>query len=115
VVKMFARIYAQCGSERESVSINQELMQALSDYGAVAVEQPVVYWKISEYYGFRFRFAVTTDEAFEGLMSLASGAWFQINSSRERSAVWNYTDNIQFLIPEVRWAELQLFDEAPSV
>lgn len=102
----FLRIYADCQDHEEASRLARALEVALSVYEPVATAAPARYWKLPELFGFTYCLSSPVRDIWSDLLSEPDD-WLQTVDGHDRSAVWNRRKDRRFLIPEVRWAELQ--------
>jgi len=112
-VPLFLRIFADCDSAEFAHGVADRLRLALSAFSPQDASQPQQYWKIHELFEFTFCLSPATEQSFQALISIAAGGWSHEGSDLDRSSIWNRKLDHVFLVPEVRWAEAQLYDAAP--
>jgi hypothetical protein len=109
-MQLFIRIFANCEDDSTAQRIEGNLLQELSRFDPVARAAPRRYWKIQELYEFTFDLSPATRECFVSITDKTSGGWSHNEGSEEFSSVWNRVQDHAFLIPEVRWANLELHE-----
>jgi hypothetical protein len=77
--------------------------------GAFALPEP--YWKIPHLYEFSFVLSPPNEISFQSVIAGSPDGWSHSGSGNQLSSVWNRRQNQIFLIPEVSWAEIQLFEQ----
>jgi len=106
--EIFIRIYAECDTADEAINLQNQIAAALNQYKPSFLGKPYKYWKIPEYFGFEITIPTTADEIFQSIIALANENWTHGEDQVNRSSVWNWHDNCHFLIPQARWAEVQI-------
>lgn len=81
----------------------------MSQFGPQEESAPQRYWKMPELFEFSFTLSPPTEASFEALVSCPVGGWSHSTAVGERWAIWNRQQGQFFLVPEVSWAEVQLF------
>lgn len=107
------RLYAECVSEAEARALLAGLLGALAAYRPRAAAAPARYWKIPEWFGFEVDLEDASQASFDAVVALAAGGWHHGGDAHDRSSVWNHSEGSAFLVPQVRWAEVQLSGAAP--
>ena len=102
------RIFAECESATVAGAAADRMLSALNGIGLAASAPPKPYWKIPEYYEFTFSARPSNEQAFRSVVALCAGGWVHHGDAREFSSVWNKADEMHFLDPLVKWAEVQL-------
>jgi len=110
---LFLRAYADCGSSEAARDLAARLGLALSHLSPQASLEPRRYWKLPHLYEFAFHLSPATEAAFQSLVSASSGGWSHSNLGADLSSVWSRRQDHVFLVPEVSWAEVQLYETAP--
>ena len=101
-------LYAECASPDAAQAIAQNLLSALQDYGPQLTATPSPYWKIPTLYGFELALHPASEAAFHALIAAPPLGWTHGGDDCDRSSVWNYVEGgAYFLVPAVRWAEVQ--------
>ncbi|MEH8018217.1 hypothetical protein MN202_13330 [Rheinheimera muenzenbergensis] len=70
------------------------------------------YWKIPELYEFTFHLVPARIDLFNEIIDVSSDGWVHRGNGSERSSVWNVADGEILFVPEVQWAELQLYKKS---
>jgi hypothetical protein len=73
---------------------------------------PYQFWKMPELFEFVLDLFPARVDTLRDVMPQAPQGWVVLSKYQDRSAVWNQSSGMVFLIPEVRWAELNLADPA---
>ncbi len=105
--QLFVRLYAVCADASETTSAKEALLQALADFEPSLRNPPYRYYKIPGYVGFDIDLATATVKAYDALQARSAAGWYLIEDVYYSSAVWNWTEGLVFLHPNVRWAEIQ--------
>jgi hypothetical protein len=111
-VKLFLRTFANCEDQGAAQEIGSRIALALSRFSPEASVQPKRYWKLPHLFEFTFQLTPATEASFQEIASASSGGWEHSHSGNELSSVWNRKHDLAFLVPEVSWAEIQLYEEA---
>jgi hypothetical protein len=111
-VKLFLRTFADCENQDTAQAIAARIVLALSHFSPEAGAKPKRYWKLPHLFEFTFELVPATETSFQEVISASSGGWEHSRSGREFSSVWNRKHDHTFLVPEVCWAELQLYEAA---
>jgi hypothetical protein len=106
--ELFLRVYANCSSDVEARDISRRIVASTARLGCVECSEPKRYWKVSDLYELTFFFEPASGAGFDELTERCAGGWTHSNDGSERSSVWNRIEDHTFLVPEVKWAELQL-------
>ena len=112
-MNLFLRLYANCDDASEAERLAGNIASVLSAWETSSATQPRRYWKMPELYEFAIDLYPATVESFQAVRALVAGNWHDVEQACERSSVWNRGADLSFLIPEVSWAELQLYESAP--
>lgn len=107
-MQLFLRLYADCGSKDEALSISRRIGEAISFLSPEAFAVPKQYWKIETQYEFTFTLSPATNDSFQRLVALCPSGWWLSESGVERTGVWKRSENNFFLAPEVSWADAEL-------
>jgi hypothetical protein len=102
------RIFVECKSAAVAGDIADRMLSALNGLGLAASAPPKPYWKTPEYFEFTFSAKPSNEQAFRSVVALCAGGWMHYSDIHEFSSVWNKADEINFLDPLVKWAEVQL-------
>jgi hypothetical protein len=110
-ITFFLQLYAEVASAAEAEQLSQKIMPQIEAYALVETQEVSQYWKIPEYYGINFSLHPGNEPnaAFDGLVSLSAKGWSFYGDSQHRDAVWNFEEDIVFLSPAVKWANLALW------
>ena len=111
-MKLFLRTFADCENQEAAQAIVARIVLALSHFSPEACAKPKRYWKLPHLYKITFELAPATETSFQEVISASSGGWAHSRSGSELSSVWNRKHDHTFLVPEVSWAELQLYEAA---
>jgi hypothetical protein len=111
-VKLYLRNFAHCESQEAAQAIVVRVVLALSHFSPKAAAKPKRYWKIPHLFELTFELMPATETSFQDVISASSGGWEHSRSGSELSSVWNRKHDHIFLVPEVSWAELQLYEAA---
>ena len=106
-------MYANCDDASDADRLAGQIALALSAWETSSTTQPRRYWKMPELYEFAVDLFPATVETFDAVHALATGKWHDVEQVSERSSVWNRDADHSFLIPEVSWAHLELYESAP--
>ena len=108
-MKLFLRLFANCGGPEEAAAIDARLCQALSAWHPSSASLARPYWKNEAQFEFTFNLQPASAASFLSITSLTKEGWapHRVNEP-ERSAVWNNVPGSSFLAPEVGWANLEL-------
>lgn len=107
--EIFIRIYATYSQPEAAQAIATCLLLALKEYGPKIIKPPYQYWKMPELYGFDIQLHQASEEIFHQLVASPERQWTHMGDEYDRSSVWNPGKNGDyFLIPQARWAEIQL-------
>jgi hypothetical protein len=110
-VQLFVRPYANCSNVSGARTLAQRLELALSRFAPRQHTLPKPYWKVKAQFEFTYLLSPPTEIVFHEVTSSTSSGWHHsAPSGGELSSVWNRTGDCLFLVPEVSWAELQLFE-----
>jgi hypothetical protein len=109
-MELFVRLLANCESADLAAVISQRIKIVLSRFGGEEASLPKRYWKLPHLYEFTYSLRPATRAAFEEVLSCSSGGWHHAKGETEFSSVWNRAQDHVFLIPEVSWAEVQLYE-----
>ena len=112
-MELFLRLFADCESAAVASGIAARLHTALLQLNPEAFSPPKPYWKLPHLFEFAFTFSPPTEAQFHLLVSSPPGGWSHSASGAERSSVWNRASDQIFLLPEVSWANVELFETAP--
>ena len=111
-MKLFLRTFADCENQDAAQAISARLRLALSSFSPEAATVPKPYWKIAHQFEFTFVLSPANEASFQAIVSASSGGWNHVEVGRELSSVWNRKNDHAFLVPEVSWAEVQLYEPA---
>lgn len=111
-MKLFLRTFANCESQKDAQAIAARINLALSPFSPRLSVKPKRYWKIPSHFEFTFALTPATEVSFRAITSASSGGWEHTRSGSELSSVWNRRSDHVFLVPEVSWAEIQLYETA---
>ena len=106
------RLYANCESAELGTAMASRLALSLSRFSPVQASVPKPYWKVPGLFEFTYWLSPASAASFREVVSYSSGAWEHSSAGGELSSVWNRTTDHVFLIPEVTWADLQLYEVA---
>jgi len=112
-MRLFLRVFANCENAEVAVGIAERLALALSGLSPQQRSSPRAYWKLPHLFEFTYNLFPAAEASFHEVVSLSSGEWHHSSCATERSSVWNRSCDRVFLISEVSWAELQLFEARP--
>lgn len=108
---LFLRTYVDCEDSGEANSLQSRVLNSLSSFSPKLFGAPQQYWKIPEMFEFAFTLSPANVKSFEGVISLCDAGWMHMGTGDDLSSVWNRNSDDAFLIPEVAWAELALFEQ----
>jgi hypothetical protein len=108
-MKLFLRVFADCWGEEYSINLSNRLQFGLSKFSPSLAKPPKPYWKMREKFEFTYLLSPANVANFNQIIQLSSSGWNHIESGEELSSVWNRRNDNIFLLPEVSWAEIQLF------
>jgi hypothetical protein len=111
-MNLFLRTFADCENQQVAQTIAARIESALSQFSPQAVAEPRRYWKLPHLFEFTFVLTPATAASFREVVSASSGGWVHSQAGGELSSVWNRGRDHAFLVPEVSWAEVQLYEEA---
>lgn len=109
------RIYAEVADQKQALHLADELRPTLLKYGLIQNEWAKPYWKIQSYYELFFDVVPNRDvaEVFEDLMnSFAQGWTVHRFNTGGNWAIWNHSASSRFLLPAIRWANLECYQAA---
>lgn len=112
-MNLFLRLYANCTDVSDAERLAEQIALALSAWETSPGTQPRRYWKMPELYEFAVDLFPATVGTFWAVHGLATGNWHDVEQASERSSVWNRAADHRFLIPEVSWAHLELYESLP--
>ncbi|MDR6984906.1 hypothetical protein J2X32_003561 [Rheinheimera pacifica] len=112
-MELFLRVFTSCSDDSVSLYLLKRLCNALSECADAIPSNPNRYWKIPEMYEFTFRLMPANMNVFKKIINFSPNGWVHMGSNSDCSSVWNVADGSSFLVPEVQWAELQLYETAP--
>ena len=112
-MKLLLRVFADCESAAVAHDIGSQLGFSLSRFSPEAQIKPRPYWKLPHLFEFAFSLTPATEVSFQAIIAASSGGWSHSGSAGELSSVWNRRQDHVLLVPEVSWAEIQLYEEAP--
>jgi hypothetical protein len=104
--RAFLRIYADCRDDQEAAALAGSIGTALVLYDPIEASTPRPYWKMPELFEFTYRLSSPTRDILSELVLRHQAGWTMISEGIEYSAVWNRRQELIFLEPSVRWAEL---------
>jgi hypothetical protein len=110
-LKLFLRTYTNCENNEFSYDISARLVLALSHLSPEAAITPKPYWKMPDLYEFSFVLSPPNEVSFQSVIAGSPDGWSHYVSGNQLSSVWNRKQDQIFLIPEVSWAEIQLFKQ----
>ena len=111
-MKLILRTFADCEDQDAAQKTGSRIALALSRFSPEAAAQPKRYWKLPHLFEFTFELTPATEASFLEIASASSGGWEHSHSGSELSSVWNREHDLSFLVPEVSWAEIQLYEKA---
>jgi len=111
-VKLFLRTFADCESQEAAHAISARILLALSAFSPQQAREPQPYWKLPHLFEFTFLLEPATESSLEEVVAMSSGSWEHSRTESELSSVWNRRNDHAFLVPEVSWAEIQLYEAA---
>ena len=107
---LLVRLLANCESVEVAIAVSRRVASILARFGGEEASPPKQYWKMPELYELTYELCPATSAAFEEILSYSRGGWHHLPGESERSSVWNRTGDFVFLVPEVCWAEVQLYE-----
>jgi len=111
-MNLFLRTFADCESQQFAQVIAARIELALSHLAPQAIAEPKRYWKLPHLFEFKFELKPANADSFQRVVSASSGGWMHLETGGELSSVWNRVHDHALLVPEVSWAEIQLYEEA---
>jgi hypothetical protein len=112
-VKLFIRAFADCENREAAGGIAARIALVLSHLSPAASSEPSRYWKLPHLFEFTFVLTPPTETSFREIVAASHGGWSHSGAGSELSSVWNRDPGNSFLVPEVSWAEVQLYEPAP--
>ena len=112
-MKLLLRVSADCEGVAVAQSIASRLSLSLSRLSPEAQIEPRLYWKLPHLFEFVFALTPPTEVSFQAIIAASSGGWSHSRSGEELSSVWNRGQDHALLVPEISWAEIKLYEEAP--
>ena len=110
-MKLLLRLFADCDEDATAANLQIRLEKTLEVVHVKSTSKPKRYWKLPHLFEFTFDLAEATVGDFEKVISMVSGGWSTaVSTSAETFSVWNRAEGLAFLIPEVSWAHLELFE-----
>jgi hypothetical protein len=109
-MELFLRLFANCESAEVAAGMSQRIAYALSRFVGQEASPAKPYWKLPHLYEFTYSLSPATRDTFQEILSCSHGGWHHSTGEVESSSVWNRAGDHVFLIPEVSWAELQLYE-----
>ncbi len=109
-MQLFLRLFADCENAEAAVGIAERLALALTPFSTEPSSSLQPYWKLPHLFEFTYDLSPATEASFQEIASRSSGGWQHSSSDGEHSCVWNRSPGHVLLLPEVCWAELQLFE-----
>lgn len=104
-------IKAEMRGDHPAQRLEQALLHALRDFSPSLAEAARPYWKIPAWHECTVKVAPASRASFDALVGLVEAAWHLIladEADGDCEAIWNPAPGQQFLLPEVRWANLIL-------
>ncbi|MBT1446062.1 hypothetical protein KJI95_16320 [Shewanella sp. JM162201] len=112
-MKLFLRLFATCNDDSGEEKLLERLSHEISVFAESVPLNQGRYWKIPEMYEFTFNLLPANIDLFNEIIDVSSDGWVHMGSGNEYSSVWNITDGKSLFVPEVQWAELQLYEASP--
>lgn len=113
-MNLVLRVLAECDGSETALHLGAELGQSLRHWSAKRASEPRQYWKQPELFEFAFILAPPTEASLHAVISAQPQGWSHSRSGTDFSSVWNRSAGAAFLLPEVTWTEIQLYEVAPS-
>ncbi|MBE9061736.1 hypothetical protein [cf. Phormidesmis sp. LEGE 11477] len=104
-MKLNIRLYAKCKDKIQATILQRNLLSKLLEYKSCVGTASTQYWKIPKYFSFEFYISEDVQSVYSTLVSQPQAGWTQVNSN---CSVWNHSGELIFLMPEIRWAEVEL-------
>jgi len=112
-VKLVVRLFIDCPSASRAMDLAQRLNTALAVYAPSLREPPKLYWRDARVYVITFELHPATERPLLELMASVPTGWQYSSTGSNSSGVWNRVSTHVLLLPEVRWAEVELFGSQP--
>jgi aryl-alcohol dehydrogenase-like predicted oxidoreductase len=112
--RIFLRIFVEVPNANAAAAVAERVRSSVSACCPIRKQNVQQYWKIPEYFGIDFDFEPPGDvnTTFQNLMAtLATGWKVRWLGEPDQWAVWNPAQNANFILPEVRWANLGCYRE----
>lgn len=109
-MQLVLRLYADCDSNEVAGLIAGRLLTQLSRFSPESSAEPRRYWKMPQMFEFTYRLAPACAKTVADLVSCSSGGWSHSGGVEESSSVWNRQADHMWLVPEVAWAHLELYE-----
>ncbi|WP_335736625.1 hypothetical protein [Rheinheimera muenzenbergensis] len=111
-MELFLRLFATCNDDPTSEKLLERLSHEISVFSESIPLNQGRYWKIPELYEFTFHLVPARIDLFNEIIDVSSDGWVHRGNGSERSSVWNVADGEILFVPEVQWAELQLYKKS---
>lgn len=109
-MSLVLRLYMHCTDDAEAAVLAARLERILAPWSPGAVRPPARYWRLTATFDFAYRLSPATDAGFSDFTTRSAAGWERLESPGEARAAWSPNAGDVLLMPEVRRAELQLFD-----
>lgn len=109
---LLARIFTVASDAARAAAQGEALLATLAPFSPSQAEPPEPYWKIPGWYEHTLDLSPADTATFDAVVALTKGHW-EITRDSECNAVWNPEPGCQFLLSEVRWAEILLIRPNP--
>jgi hypothetical protein len=109
-MRLVLRAFADCESQESAQASAMRILLILSHLSPELSAKPKRYWKLPQLFELAFSLMPATEASFQSLVSRSSGGWEHTRSGNELSSVWNRKLDHIYLVPEVAWAEVQLYE-----
>jgi hypothetical protein len=106
--KFLMRIFVEVDSENKAKVMAYQFVELVREYCSLQVQEIKQYWKISEYFEIVYHGTWLQDwKSFRKYCS--EGGWCLTESKYEKDwVVWNFSEDNEFILPEVKWANIEL-------
>lgn len=111
-MRLLLRIFASSAGAADALALGRRLQAELSEFSPREPSPPVRYWKVPEWFEHTLDLQPANATTFDAVVAKAAQGWTHLEREEEFDSVWNHGHGCALLLPEVRWAQLLLINEA---
>ena len=111
-MNLLLRMYAECPDERRARRLlDDRIVPALGVDISVRDTTVRRYWKVREWFEITLMASVPDRAPFDALLGRGNGGWTRTRPDAPE-AIWNPVAGAALLDPAVRWAHLEVWEDA---